>query len=331
MVKRMNKELKNVKILGTGSYVPEKIVTNDDLSKIMDTSDEWIYSRTGIRERRISEGENTSELAAKAALEAIKASGINVEDIDLLIVATCSPDMFVPSTACLVQASIGAVNATCFDVSAACTGFIYGLNIATQFIRTGQSKTALVIGAEVLSKMLDWTDRSTSVLFGDGAGAAVLTDSEEEGVGSIFTKSDGVKGLVLKCEALDVINPYASAKERTTSYLSMEGGEVFKFAVKAMEESVQNVLSSSGYSLEDINLIIPHQANKRIIDSCAKRMKVDESKFYVNLHNYANTSAATIPIALDEVMKKGLIQKGDKVILVGFGGGLTWGAALISF
>jgi len=331
MVKRMSKELKNVKILGTGRYVPEKIVTNDDLSKIVDTSDEWIYTRTGIRERRISEGENTSELSTKAALEAIKASEIAAEDIDLLIVATCTPDKFVPSTACLVQANIGAVNATCFDISAACTGFLYALNTAAQFIKSGQCKTALVIGAEVLSKILDWNDRATCVLFGDGAGAAILTASEEEGITSIYTKSDGVKGLVLNCEALEVRNPFTPLSERNNSFVSMEGGEVFKFAVKAMEESIENVLKSSGNSIDDIKLIVPHQANKRIIDTCVKRLKVDESKFYVNLHNYGNTSAASIPIAFDEVVKKGLIKRGDKVILVGFGGGLTWGAALISF
>ena len=331
MVRKMNNLKNQVKIIGTGSYAPLNIVTNEDLSKIMDTSDEWIYSRTGIRERKISVTENTSDLSTMAALKALDNANIKAEDIDLIIVGTCTPDNFIPSTACLVQANIGAINATCFDISAACTGFIYGLNIATQFIKTGQSKVALVIGAETLSKIVNWEDRTTSVLFGDGAGAAILKISEDIGIISIYTGSDGTRGEVLKCEANPLISPYTTDAGTHDKFVTMDGREIFKFAVKVIEKSIKEVLKNTGYSLQDIKYIVPHQANLRIIEYCSKKLKVDGDKFYINLDIYGNTSAASIPIAFDELARKNLLIKGDKVIFVGFGGGLSWGAALIIY
>jgi 3-oxoacyl-[acyl-carrier-protein] synthase-3 len=323
--------LNNVKIIGVGSYLPKRIVTNSDLSKIVDTNDEWISSRTGIKERRITEGENTSNLAAKAALNAIKDANINPLEIDLIIVATTSPDSFTPSTACLVQAIIGADNATCFDIGAACSGFIYGLNVGTQFIKTGMAKTVLVIGAEVLSKILDWEDRATCVLFGDGAGAALLSKSETNGILSIFTGSDGRGGEFLECPAVTVKNPFVSKIDKKRSIVSMNGKEVFKFAVTTMPIGIEKVLKDSSYTIDDIKYIVPHQANIRIIDHVAKKLGIDNDKFFINLDKYGNTSAATIPIALDEMSKQGLLKNGDKIILVGFGGGLTFGSVLIEW
>ncbi|MFU0824490.1 beta-ketoacyl-ACP synthase III [Clostridium sp.] len=320
-----------VKVLGTGRYVPENIVTNNDLSKIVDTSDEWIRSRTGISERRISKGENTSKLAAKAGRKALESSKLKPEDIELIIVSTATPDNFTPSTACMVQEKLGAVNATCFDISAACTGFIYAVGIASQFIKTGQSKNALVIGAEVLSKIIDWEDRSTCVLFGDGAGAVVLERSEEIGLISQYTGSDGSGGKFLECGTVPLKNPYSKTDMDFKRNLSMEGREVFKFAVNAMINCIDEVLKDTQYTLDDIDYVIPHQANLRIIDFVAKKLKLDKDKFYINLDRYGNTSGASIPIALDEMNEKGLLKKGDKIIIVGFGGGLTFGAHLIKW
>ncbi len=321
----------NVKIIGVGSYTPERIVTNSDLSEIVDTNDEWISSRTGIKERRITEGENTSSLAAKAALNAIKDASIDPLEIDLIIVATTSPDSFTPSTACLVQAIIGADNATCFDIGAACSGFIYGLNVGTQFIKTGQANTVLVIGAEVLSKILDWKDRSTCVLFGDGAGAAMLRKSETNGILSIFTGSDGKGAEFLECPAVTVNNPFAIKTDGKREVISMNGKEVFRFAVKVIQIGIENLLKGGLYTLDDIKYIVPHQANMRIIDFAAKKLGIDNSKFFINLDKFGNTSAATIPIALDEMSKSGLLKKGDKIIAIAFGGGLTFGSALIEW
>lgn len=325
--------MRNVKIIGTGSYAPSRVVTNSDLSKIVDTNDEWISSRTGIRERRITTGEDTSALSTKAALEALKDANIDPLDIDLIIVGTASPDKFIPSTACLVQAEIGAENATCFDISAACSGFIYALNIGTQFIKTGQCKTALVIGAEVLSKILDWSDRSTCVLFGDGAGAAILKSSEDEnGILSIYTGSDGRNAAeALGCSAVPVRNPFIESTEKHDSLVTMNGKDIFRFATKVMPKCIEEVLKDQDCTMEDIKYIVPHQANIRIIESAAKRLGIDINKFYVNLDKYGNTSAATIPMALDEMSKAGILHRGDKIILVGFGGGLTFGSALVEW
>ncbi|KEI01956.1 ketoacyl-ACP synthase III [Clostridium botulinum] len=321
----------NVKIISTGKYMPDNIVTNDDMSKFVDTNDKWITERTGIKERRISIGENTSDMAIKAAIDALEKSSIKANDLDLIIVATCTPDSFVPSTACIVQDKLQATKATCFDVSAACTGFIYALGVASQFIRTGQVKNALVIGAETLSKMLNWEDRTTCILFADGAGAAIIERSEEVGLISQYTGSDGTGGKALKCDALPVKNPYCKVDDNFKDTLSMEGREVFKFAVNAMIESVNKVLENTEYNLDDIDYIVPHQANIRIIEFVSKKLKIPQDKFYVNLDKYGNTSGASIPIALDEMNKKGMFKKGDKIILVGFGGGLTFGAHLIQW
>lgn len=320
-----------VKILSTGSCAPENIIKNNDLSKIVDTSDEWIMERTGIRERRISTGENTSDIATKAGEKALKNSGLNPEELDLIIVATATPDCFVPSTACIVQDNLKAVNATCFDINAACTGFIYGITIATQFIKTGQSKNALVIGSEVLSKILDWEDRNTCVLFGDGAGAAILQRSNEVGIISQYTGADGSGGKHLFCNTVPVKNPYLEEVKDISNTLSMNGREVFKFATRVIPHCINKVLEDSQYKLEDIKYVIPHQANEKIIDLAAKKLGLDKSKFYLNLDKYGNTSAGSIPIALDEMNEKGLLNKGDKIILVGFGGGLTYGAQLIQW
>lgn len=325
--------MKSVKIIGTGSYAPSKIVTNSDLSEIVDTNDEWISSRTGIRERRITTGEDTSVLSTKAALEAIKNANINPLDIDLIVVGTASPDKFIPSTACIVQAEIGAENSTCFDIAAACSGFVYALNIGTQFIKTGQCKTALVIGAEVLSKIVDWSDRSTCVLFGDGAGAAILQSSEEEnGILSIYTGSDGRNAAeLLGCSAVPVKNPFIKSTEKQESLVTMNGKDIFRFGTKIIPKCIEEVLKEEDCTIEDIKYIVPHQANMRIIDSAAKRLEINSDKFYMNLDKYGNTSAASIPLALDEMAKNGLLHRGDKIILVGFGGGLTFGAALIEW
>lgn len=321
----------NAKITSTGRYTPDNIVTNQDMANFVDTSDQWIRERTGIKERRISIGENTSDMAIKAAKIAFEKADIKPSEIDLIIVATCTPDSFVPSTACIVQDALGAINATCFDVSAACTGFIYALGIANQFIKTGQVKNALVIGAETLSKMLNWQDRTTCILFADGAGAAVLEKSTEKGLISQYTGSDGSGGNALKCDALPVINPYSLVDNKFQEKLSMEGKEVFKFAVNAMIDSINKVVEDAKYNLDDINYIVPHQANIRIIEYVSRKLKISKDKFYINLDKYGNTSGASIPIALDEMNEKGMLKQGNKIILVGFGGGLTFGAHLIQW
>ncbi|MEW9096804.1 MAG: beta-ketoacyl-ACP synthase III [Clostridiaceae bacterium] len=328
-----------VQIIGTGSYVPERILTNDEISKIIDTDDQWIRSRTGIGERRITTGENTSNISAKAAINALENAHISAEDIDLIIVATTTPDCYTPSTACIVQGLIGASRAVCFDISAACSGFIYALNIAHQFLKNRAMKNALIIGGETLSKILDWNDRGTCVLFGDGAGAAVLSISDEKGVLGNYIASDGRGSDLLKCDAAPVdINNTILRKEvlgdrvcKSSGYLSMEGKEIFKFAVKVMEETIEKLLEETKLDLSDIDYIIPHQANLRIIDHTIKKLNIDKEKFYINLQNYGNTSAASIPIALDEMNRKGLLKEGQNIIMVGFGGGLTWGGSIIKW
>ena len=288
-----------VKISATGSYLPENVMTNDDLSRLVDTNDEWITSRTGIKQRRIANGENTSDLAIKAALNILNKSPLNPTDIDLIIVATISPDFFMPSIACKVQQAIDAKNAFAFDISAACSGFIYALNIATQYIKIGQCKNALVIGAEVLSKLIDWKDRSTCVLFGDGAGGVILSASDTKGIIAINAGADGNKGNILTCGAVNLENPYLSIK--TNTKIKMQGNEVFKFACRIIVESIQNVLRDTDYTLDDINYIIPHQANSRIVECSAEKLNISKDKFFMNLDRYGNTSAASIPIALDEM------------------------------
>lgn len=323
--------MNHVQIAGTGSYVPQKIMTNEDLEKIVDTSDEWISSRTGIRQRRISEGEDTSSLATKAALKALEDAQMSADEIDLIIVSTVSQDTFTPSVSCLVQVEIGAKNASCFDITAGCSGFVYGINIATQFMNTGYYKNILVIGAEVLSKLINWKDRNTCVLFGDGAGAVVLKASDTEGIISVYMGAKGDVNRYLEIPAIDVVNPFSNKSECRPSYVKMNGLEIFKFATRVVRKSFKNVLENTSYSLDDIKYIIPHQANYRIIEHVAQKAKIDINKFYLNLDKYGNTSSASIGIALDEMNRKGLLKKDDKVIMVGFGGGLTWGAILLNW
>ncbi|MCX7904033.1 MAG: ketoacyl-ACP synthase III [Caloramator sp.] len=320
--------MRNVKVLSTGSYVPEGIFDNEFLSSIVETDDEWITTRTGIKTRHISKGEDTSDLAYKAAMDAIKRAKIDPEEIELIIAATVTPDNFTPSVSCMLQEKLKAQRAACFDINAACSGFLYALSIATSMIKGGGFNNALIVGAEVLSKVVDWKDRNTCVLFGDGAGAAFLKLSEEKGIINNFIASDGSKGKLLKIPAISVNNPIAF-NEQPKSHIFMDGREVFKFATEVIVDSIERVLRDSSLSLDDIKLIIPHQANIRIIEFAAKKLKLSLDKFYINIQDYGNTSAASIPIALDQVYKNGLVQKGDKIILVGFGGGLTWGAALL--
>lgn len=323
--------MREVVISGIGAYAPSNVVTNEDLSSIVETSNEWIVDRTGISERRISTGEDTSSIATKAAKVAINRSLIKNEDLELIIVATITPDMCTPSVACMVQKELGATKATAFDVNAACSGFIYALQIAESMMKIHNFKNALVIGAETLSKIVDWKDRGTCVLFGDGGGAAILTQSKNKGIINTFSKADGSKYESLIAGAFDVENPYALDVNPRNTKVQMKGGEVFKFATAAIVDAVKNVLLNTGYNLDDIKYIVPHQANLRIIDYAAKKLDVNKEKFYVNLDRFGNTSSASIPIALNEMFEKGLLKAEDKIILVGFGGGLTFGSALIKW
>lgn len=321
-------------IAGVGAYVPARVLTNADLEKTVDTSDEWITSRTGIKERRIAaKDEFTSDLATKAAQRAMRAAGVTGEQIDLIIVATITPDMVFPSTACLVQQKIGARRAAAFDLEAACSGFIYGLEIAQQFIMSRTYDTVLVIGAEKLSSIVDWQDRNTCVLFGDGAGAAVLQSrSTTHGLLTAVMGADGGKAELLhmpgggsRCPAT------ADSVASRLHYLRMEGKETFKHAVQAMMSAAQEALRRCELDITQIKCIIPHQANRRIIDAVGERLGATPGQLFVNLDRYGNTSAASVAIALDEAVSTGRIQRGDLVLLVVFGAGLTWGAAVIEW
>lgn len=323
--------MNNVVIAGVGKYIPSKVVTNDMLSQIMDTNDEWISSRTGIKQRHITTGENTSDIASKAALKALENANIDALDIDLIIVATCTPDMFTPATACIVQKNIGAKNAFAFDLSAACSGFIYGINVAKSMMKQNNIKKSLVIGAETLSKAIDWKDRSTCVLFGDGAGAAVLSLDEGEGIIDIICNSKGAKWENLTIGAKDIDNPYVDEVITLNSYLQMNGGEIFKFATVTIVKLIKEILKQNNLTLDDIDYIVPHQANERIIQFAAKKLDISMDKFYINIHEYGNTSAASIPIAISEMEEKNLLKKGYKIVAVGFGAGFTSGACLIEW
>lgn len=309
--------------------MPEQIVTNDDLSRIVETNDEWIRSRTGIRERRIATEDSTSDMAAKAAARAVEQAGISPEEIDLILLATSSPDSCFPNGACEVQAKIGAVHAACYDISAACTGFVFALSTAHAFISSGIYRTVLVIGADVLSKLVDWTDRGTCVLFGDGAGAAVVR-AEETGILGLNMHSNGAKGEVLTCGSRSNGN-FLLGRKPELGYMAMDGQEVFKFAVKKVPECISQVLEETGCTTGDIDHFIIHQANYRIIESIAKRLKVDIGKFPANMERYGNTSGASVPILLDELNRAGKLKRGEKVVLSGFGAGLTWGALLLEW
>ncbi|HFD2050109.1 beta-ketoacyl-ACP synthase III [Clostridium perfringens] len=322
--------MKNAKMIGFGLYTPKNLVENERLQEFLETSDEWIRTRTGIERRYISLDENTSDLAVEASKKALSQARLSAEEIDLIIVATVTPDNFTPSTACIVQDKLGAKNAWAFDINAACTGFIYALKLGRSLIRSGEAKNALIIGAETLSKALNWEDRGSCVLFGDGAGATVLTSTEEDcGIKCVNVKSDGSKGDSLVIQGLPLNSPFKDGREVSKNYINMNGREIFKFATKVMEESIVKILEKENIKIEDIDAIIPHQANLRIIDYVGKRLGIPREKFVTNLQNYGNTSGASIPIALCEAIDDGKVKRGDNIIMVGFGGGLTWGAALI--
>lgn len=321
-----------MRILGSGHYVPKNIVTNDDLSKIVDTNDEWISSRTGISTRYISDSEGVSDLASKAALLALKDANISATDIDMILLATMTPDSMLPNNASIIQKNIGAINATCFDINAACSGFLFALNTAHAYLSSGMCKNILVIGAETLSKIVDWSDRASCVLFGDGAGAMVVTADDTKAFYSV-SGSDGSKGHVLTGGATLLKNMLVNSEETNIMtdnyYMHMDGQEVFKFAVTKVPECINEVLTKANLTAEDIDCFILHQANVRIISSVAKRLGVSPDKLPINLNKYGNTSAATIPILFDELKKSGSLDNAKRVIFSGFGGGLTWGASLV--
>jgi len=328
----MSLNLRSVGILGTGICLPEKVLTNKDLEEMVDTSDEWIRTRTGIVERRIADPHTpTSVLAERAARMALENARIKAEDIGLIIVATVTPDMVFPATACLVQNRLGAVSAAAFDLEAGCSGFIYALVSGAQFVASGVYDYVLVIGAETLSRIVNWEDRNTCVLFGDGAGAVVIGPVPEGyGILGIDLGSDGGGADLLDVPAGGSLNPASHfTVENKLHFLRMNGNEVFKFAVRIIGDSAVRALLSAGLEKENIDFLIPHQANIRIIQAALKRLKLSEKKVYVNLDRYGNTSAASVPIALHEAYKEGLIKKDNIVVLVAFGAGLTWGAAVI--
>lgn len=319
--------------MGVGSAVPKRVLTNYDLEKMVDTSDEWISTRTGIKERRISEpDEKTSDYAAKAARKALERAGVDPGELDMIIVATLTPDMFCPPTACIVQHKIGATHAAAFDLSAACSGFVYGLDVAARGIEAGAYRKVLVIGADLLSHVTDYTDRSTCVLFGDGAGACVLGRVERGGILSTYLGADGSGGAKLTIPANrtnECTGGPPSGQQAT--FIRMDGNEVFKFAVRVMPEAALEAVRRAGIEIDRVNLFVPHQANIRIIDAAAKRLGVDNERMFSNVHKYGNTSAASIPIALDEALDQGRIAEGDVLVLVGFGGGLTWAASVLEW
>lgn len=323
-----------VAVVGTGSYVPERRLTNADLEKMVDTSDEWIITRTGIRERRIAApDEHTSDMATKAAERALEAAGLTAEDLDLIIVASITPDTFTPSTACYVQNNLGAKNAAAFDISAACSGFLFALKTAVQYIGCGQAKTALIIAAEKLSTVVNWEDRSTCVLFGDGAGAAVLRVGGQPGDGAVLASdigSDGTLHDLLQIPGGGSARPITpdNVHERLAT-LAMRGNETFRHAVAHMKDSATSLIERTGIKPEEIKLVIPHQANLRIINAVAQRLTIPSERVFVNLQKYGNTSAAACAIAFDEARREGRFGKGDIVLLVTFGAGLTWSSAAI--
>lgn len=320
-------------VLGTGSRLPNRVLTNTELESFVDTNDEWIRSRTGIESRHVAaKGEQTYQLAAEAAKKALAMAGVKPEELGLIVLGTISSHMLMPSSACFVQKEIGAVNAFAYDLNAACSGFLYGLDLADKYIRADHSMKVLVIGAETLSNRLDWKDRNTCILFGDGAGAAVCghSDSDRGLIGSDML-SDGNLWDLLYMHAPEGSNPELRVEGKTDEYILMEGKEVFKHAVRAMEGSVRRLLEKEKISIDSVNLVIPHQANMRILSKLTDRLKVPQSKVFINVSKYGNTSAASIPIALDEANTSGLIKKGDTILFCSFGGGFTWGAALIKW
>lgn len=317
-------------IVGTGSALPARVVSNQELERLVDTTDEWIRSRTGIESRHIAVEETTTSMAVEAAEKAMKNAGVTADEIDLIIVGTVSGDMHFPSTACQVQKEISAGNATAFDINAACAGFLFGLAIADAYIRSGMARTALIIGAETLSKLTDWSDRGTCVLFGDGAGAAVV-QKKEEGILSIAQGSDGAGGGALTCRDRENSNPFMTQAMMNTDpdHTHMNGQEVYRFAVKTVPVIIEKALEKAQLGPEDIKFFLLHQANIRIIEAVARKLGQPAEKFPTNLQKCGNISAGSIPVLLDYVHQEGMLQKGDKIVLAGFGGGLTFGAAVL--
>lgn len=318
------------RITGTGSYLPEKILTNHDLEKIVDTTDEWIFERTGIRERHVVEMESASDMAEHAARRALEMAGKRPEDVDLIIVGTSTPDLVFPSTACLLQNNLGIRNGgAAFDVQAACSGFVFALSVADKFVRSGTSKCALVVGSEAMSKILDWTDRGTCILFGDGAGAVVLEASEEAGILSTHLHADGAYEHLLSVNA--GISRNLEMLRAEGALLQMRGNEVFKVAVNTLGRIVDETLEANGMTKADVDWLVPHQANIRIIQATAKKLDMSMDHVVVTVDKHGNTSAASIPLALDTAVRDGRIKRGEIILLEAFGGGFTWGSALVKF
>lgn len=318
------------RIAGTGSYLPEKVLTNADLEKMVETSDEWIQTRTGIRERHIAaEGETTSDLGYQAALRALDAAGIDASQLDMIVVGTTTPDLIFPSTACLIQAKLGASGCPAFDVNAACSGFVFALSVADKFIRSGDARHVLVIGTETLTRIVDWEDRTTCVLFGDGAGAVVLKADEETGILSTHLHSDGSKKELLWNPVGVSVGFKGGANGGGT--INMKGNDVFKYAVKALDSVVDETLEANGLDKSDLDWLIPHQANLRIIEATAKRLDMSMDQVVVTVDRHGNTSSASVPLALDAAVRSGKVERGQLLLLEAFGGGFTWGSALLRY
>lgn len=319
------------RIAGTGSYLPEKILTNDDLAKIVDTSDEWIVSRTGIRQRHVAaEGETTGDLSYHASVRALEAAGVDASELDLIVLGTTTPDLIFPSTACLLQHRLGANGCPAFDVNAACSGFIYALTVADQFIRSGSAKTVLVVGAETLTRMVDWTERTSCVLFGDGAGAVVLKADDTTGIISTHMHADGSKKELL-WNPVGVSVGFRPDLPNCGVRINMAGNDVFKYAVKALDAVVEETLKANGLDRQDIDWLIPHQANLRIIELTAKRLEMPMERVIVTIDKHGNTSSGSVPLALDTAIQSGRIKRGQLLLLEAFGGGLTWGSVLLRY
>ena len=320
----------NMRILGTGSSLPDNIMTNDDIAKLVDTNDEWIRERTGIASRHISTGETVADLAAKACENALENAGKSAEEVDIIIVATCSPEMALPCVACQVQDKIGATKAVAFDLNAACSGFLFALNTVYTYLSCGIYKNALVVGAEVLSKIVDWSDRNTCILFGDGAGAAYVEAEAGNGIYKFVQHANGSKGSVLDCGLRDIVNPYVK-EDKLPKYVGMDGREIFKFAVGQIPKCIEEVLDSNAMDINDVDYFVLHQANLRIITSIAKRLGQDMYKFPTNVEKNGNISSATIPVLLDECNRSGMLKRGMKIVMSGFGAGLTYGATVMTW
>jgi 3-oxoacyl-[acyl-carrier-protein] synthase III len=319
------------RIAGTGSYLPEKVLTNADLEKMVDTDDQWIRERTGIQERRIAaEGETTSSMGVIAAQRAMEAAGITAADLDLIVLGTTTPDFIFPSSACLIQEKLGALGIPAFDVNAACSGFVYALGVADKFIKSGSVKTALVVGSETLTRMVDWSDRTTCVLFGDGAGAVVLKADSETGILATHLHADGSKRHLLH-NPVGVSAGFKLEEPNAGVKVMMAGNDVFKYAVKALDSVVEETLEANGIDKSELDWLIPHQANLRIIEATAKRLQMPMDRVIVTVHKHGNTSSGSVPLALDEAVRSGRIQRGQLILLEAFGGGFTWGSALLRY